>query len=59
VAITTLLELLGAVAASEGAAAYEWLPLEAQEGLVRLLASTILRGPGKVKPALAHVSQGG
>ncbi|GBF89516.1 hypothetical protein Rsub_02088 [Raphidocelis subcapitata] len=72
-AITTMEELLSAVRASaagqsDAAAAaaaqsgavcgYEWLPLPAQEGLVRLLAACVLRAPGKVKPALDHVAKG-
>jgi hypothetical protein len=61
-AIVTLEELLAAVKADGGAAAaaaaYEWLPTAAQEGLVHLLAATVLRAPGKVKPALEHVAKG-
>jgi len=58
VAIATMEELLAAVRASGGAGAYEWLPVDAQEGLAQLLAATVLRAPGKVKPALAHIHKG-
>jgi hypothetical protein len=48
----------GGGAAAAGAPPYEWLPVDAQEGLVRLLAAGILRAPGRVKPALAHTERG-
>lgn len=49
----------GAAGQSGAACGYEWLPLAAQEGLVRLLAAGVLRAPGKVKPAQEHVAKGG
>jgi hypothetical protein len=57
-AIATMEELLAAVQASGGAGSYEWLPVEAQEGVVRLLAAVVLRAPGRVKAALAQVDKG-
>lgn len=58
IAIATMEELLAAVKASGGAGSYEWLPAAAQEGLVALLAASVLRAPGKLKPAAAHVEKG-
>jgi hypothetical protein len=57
--VATMEELLEVVRGGGGAGAYEWLPAAAQEGLVQLLAATVLRAPGKVKPALEHVAKGG